>query len=66
MMNKDAGLIDEIEAIRQANDFLTDGEAIDFYEKMKARLADYPPLFKEEEVEAEAPAQEDWGGDEPR
>jgi hypothetical protein len=46
---KTAGLIDEIEAIRQTMNFVTDEEAIAFYETMKERAGKYPPLNPEPE-----------------
>jgi hypothetical protein len=45
-----AGGIDIIEFIRRENDFVMDEDAIDFYDKMKERAAEYPPLIKEPEV----------------
>ena len=47
---RDAGFIDEIEAIRQANGFVTDEEAIEFYDKMKKRAKTYPKINKEEPI----------------
>jgi hypothetical protein len=45
----DAGVIDTIEAIRRENKLSTDDEAIALYERMKARIEQYPPLKKEPE-----------------
>jgi hypothetical protein len=46
---KAAGLIDEIEAIRQAMNFVTDEEATEFYKTMAERKDKYPPLNPEPE-----------------
>lgn len=49
---KGAGGIDEIEFIRRENNFPSDEEAIDFYDKMKERASRYKSLVQEPEPEA--------------
>jgi hypothetical protein len=43
----DKGVIDVIAAIREYNNFATDGEAEEEYNRMKARQQEFPPLVQE-------------------
>jgi hypothetical protein len=45
---KKEGLYDEIDSLRDLHDLATDDEAIELYEKMKARAEKYPPLKQPE------------------